>query len=405
MTATARWLPAGLALLLGGLVLESGWVVGLAMLLLVTGSLAWAWARLALVGVRYDRRLSADHAFAGESVELTLRLANEKPLPLAWVRVADGVPAELDFGALPLGASARPRRRTLVHLAALRPYERLTWRHGVVCPERGHFTLGPARLVSGDLFGLYEVERELAPPLRLVVYPRVRPLAELGFPAGEPLLGRRAAAVLVADPLRPVGVREYRPEDPRRHVHWKATARLGQLQVRVPETVSQAAVLLVLNAATFPQPWMGVDPVRQEQAILVAASIARHAVGHRQAIGLAANGVEPGSGRALRVPLGRSPAALRRVLAALAAVGAFVTVPIEQLVTSESRRAPLGATLVVVTPIVGPALLGQLTRLRRAGRRTVLVSLDPAFREDPPGLRVFHLDPDGLDLAPQVGSV
>ena len=45
----------------------------------------------------------------------------------------------------------------------------------------------------------------------------------------------------LADPLRTVGVRDYHPEDSFRHLHWKATARAQQLQVRVfePTTVTQ----------------------------------------------------------------------------------------------------------------------------------------------------------------------
>jgi len=390
------WLPLAAALVVGGLVLGSAWLLEIGALVAAAGVLARLWSGMALAGVTYTRRLSRPAVFAGETVELVAELANAKLLPAAWVRVTDDVPDGLDFGARALSASTRPRRRALVHLAALRPYERTTWRYPVGCPARGFYLFGPVQLESGDIFGLYPRQREEAGHGRLLVYPNLRPLAQLGFPAGDPFGGRRADRPLTEDPLRPVGVREYRPEDSRRHVDWKATARQGDLRVRVHEPASEATLVVVLNVATFSQTWIGVDPQVQEAVIAVAASIAEHALAHGHAVGLTANGSVPSTGRAIHVPAGRHPGALARILEALAAITAFVKVPVEQLVVGASRRAPWGATLVVVTAVVSDALRAELVRLRRAGRRVVLVSLDDGFSAATPGIQTHHVPRERL---------
>ncbi len=271
------------------------------------------------------------------------------------------------------------------------PYERLTWRYSASCPSRGIFDFGPLVMESGDPFGLYRPRQQTASPARLVVYPRVVPLAQLGFPPDAPFGQRASVRSLERDPMRPVGTREYGPEDSRRMIDWNATARLGRLQVRVVEPVSQETVVVVLNVATYDLAWIGVNPDVQEQLVQVAGSIAHHALDRGLPVGLATNASLAGAGRVVRVAPTRHPGAEAKILEALAGVGAFVAVPVERLLLRESRRAPWGATMVVVTAVVPEALLAALLRLQRAGRRTVLVSLDPELRRDIPGVATYHL--------------
>ena len=326
-------------------------------------------------------------------------------MPLAWARVRDRVPQGLDYGDAAIGPSSRPARRTLSLLTALGPYQHMTWRYSLGCPRRGHYRFGPAELASGDLFGLFETRRELAAADRLVVYPRLRDLAELGFPAGEPFGGRRADRVLNRDPLRPIGVRDYAPGDRMRDVHWKASARQpgAPLQVKVLEPVSRPAVLVLLNINTQPHVALGVDPEVQEHLISVAASIAVAASRQGHPMGLVANGIVPGTGRSIRTPIGQGPATVPRCLEALAAVGPFVHLPAHRMLAAEGRRAPWGATVVVVSAVVDAPMQRELLRLARAGRRIALVSLDPAFEAGLPGLVTHHIPLGALAFAPEAG--
>ncbi|MCP4519847.1 MAG: DUF58 domain-containing protein, partial [Delftia sp.] len=215
---------------------------------------------------------------------------------------------------------------------------------------------------------------------------------ELGFPGAEPFGEKRVQRHLIEDPIRTVGVREYHPQDSIRRVHWKASARHGQLLVRVHEPAITQQLVVFLNVASFEHAWRGIIPARQEQAISVAASIASHAVQRRFAIGLVANGNVPHSDQAIKVPPNRSPGQLTRVLEALAAVTGFATLSIENLLDTQGPRLALGATLVVVTTVVSESLLASMSRLRSAGRRMTLVSMDPEFQDEAPaGITTYHL--------------
>jgi uncharacterized protein (DUF58 family) len=377
-------------------------VLGLPELLALSGAalavvpVAQLWSRWSLRRVRYRRAFSERRAFPGEIVEVTVGLANDKPLPLSWLTVTDTWPADLALLDRELSTLPHKRVGTLRHAFALRGRERARRTYRVQCRARGFYGFGPAHLASGDLFGLFEQQRWDDGRQWLIVYPTVRDLVSLGLPPKDPFGETRAHQRIFEDPSRAVGVRDHQPEDGFRHVHWKATARRQTLQVKVYEPTTSFSLIVFLNVATYARHWEGVDPERLERAISVAASIASYAAGQRYVLGLVANGTVPGSDQALKVPPGRSPYQLMHVLEALAAVTPFATTSLERLLLAESPRLPWGATLVVVTAVLTDELLSTLIRLRDGGRRLVLVSLaqEPP-KQELPGILVHHLPGGG----------
>jgi uncharacterized protein (DUF58 family) len=355
---------------------------------------AWLWRGWSLRGVEYERSFDTLRAFPDETVALTVRISNRKPLPVSWLEALDEVPLALPLVRGELLATHDPNTGLIRNVLALKWYERALRRYELRCTARGWYCLGPVRLRSGDLFTLFETEREIEGSTPLVVYPRIWPLEELGLPAKDPFGEYAAHRRLLDDPLRTVGVRDYHPEDGLRRVHWKATAHRGQLQVRVYEPASTPTIAIALNVATFEHHWQGVLPELFERAISVAASLATWAAGRKYKVGLLANGCVPRSDQPVRVPPGRSPGQLATILEALAAVTSFASTSIGGLLRRESRRLPWGATLVVVTAIVTDDLTTALGRLRDAGRPVGLVTV---AKEEPPsvgGVATYHLPPD-----------
>src|SRR5205814_9612505 len=126
----------------------------------------------------------------------------------------------------------------------------------------------------------------------LLVYPKVVPLERLGLPASSPFGDvpvRRQW--LFEDPMRTVGVREYRPGDNPRRLHWKATARAPSqnLQVKVFEPTTSHRLHVLLNVSTSEQnwSWQGYDPEALEASITTAASVANWAAEQGLLVGLA----------------------------------------------------------------------------------------------------------------------
>jgi uncharacterized protein (DUF58 family) len=351
------------------------------------------WKRSALVGVTYERSYDRTHAFPGEPINLTLTIANEKPLPLTWLQFKDEIPvAPQGEEEIAFLASEISGTYLLQYALSLNSYER-TRRHVILhFPRRGFYTLGPVRYLSGDIFTLFTIERQHAYHDTLIIYPKVWPLEALQLPAKEMFGEIQVRRSLFTDPIKTQGIRDYQPQDRFRDVHWKATARRGNLQTKVYDPTSGMTVVVFLNVATYKKHWMGFDPELLERAVSVTASIASYSAEQKWGIGVYANGAVPGSDQPIRVPPGHSPEQLMRILEGLAAVTEFATGSIELLMHRESRRLSWAATLVLVTAVVTEEILVSLVRLKEAGRRVVLISL----AEEPPprhlrGILTYHI--------------
>ena len=362
--------------------------------LLTVVPVAWWWGRRSLDGVAYERILGERRAFPGETVDLTLHLTNGKLLPLGWLSAEDRWSMALPLVDGSLFPSATGQMGTFRSAFAVRGFERITRRYQMRCTRRGFYPLGPVELRSGDIWGLFSQTTAKGDLDWLIVYPQVLPLEALGFPPKEPFGEVKATWRILEDPSRAVGIRDHQPEDSFRHIHWKATARRQDLQVKVYEPTTSQHLVIFVNVATFARHWEGTRPLLLEQVLAVAASTASHGVQDRYLVGLMANGSIPHSDQSIKVLPSRRPDQLVHVLEALAAVTSFTTSSIEKLLLAESPRLPWGATLVVVTGVVTEDLLSALVRLHDVGRRVVLISLEdePSVPYTlPPGSLIYHL--------------
>jgi uncharacterized protein (DUF58 family) len=387
----ASWFEMAGLFIVVGLIFHQRTLFVLAACILTVIPISWWWKQSALRGVEYERQFDKRRAFPGETFQMTVRVTNRKLLPLSWLEINDEIPTVMPLVKGMLMPTHIPTISTLDNALSLRWYERVSRRYELECTARGIYALGPVHFRSGDYFTLFESRAIYEQRDRLVVFPRIWPMEDLGLPSKEPFGERKVHRRLIDDPLRTVGVRDHHPEDSLRRIHWKATAHRGELQVRVYEPTTTLNLVILLNVNTFRHHWQGVIPELFERTISVAASVATWAVGQKCKVGLEANGCIALSDQPIRVPPGRSPGQLAALLEALAGVTSFATLSIEELLRRESPRLPWGATLVVVTAIVTDELAAGILRLQEAGRRMALISLAD---EPPPrlnGVATYHL--------------
>ncbi|MEX0786448.1 MAG: DUF58 domain-containing protein [Dehalococcoidia bacterium] len=369
------WLPVGVAILVIGLIATSGPVVALGSFVVAVGGLARYWTRRSLERVELERMLPESRAFPGEELRLTYRLTNRKALPLPRVEMRDQLPQLLTPESLDLPRSGAPESNVYTHTTHLGWHERTTWSLDLPCPERGYFRIGPARLQSGDAFGLFTSRREETTTAGVVVYPRTLSLPDLGLPAARPLGERKGRERIFEDPLRIAGLRDYEPGDPIRRIDWKATARRGTMQSRVYEPSTTQQLLVALNVDTLEHTWQGFIPEQLEAAIVVAASLARWATDERYAVGLIANASLSESDRPIAIAPGRAPDQLSRILEALGGVQPMTVVTLAEQLERHSHALPLGSTLAVVTSLMPEPLAAVLRRLRASRQQLVVLAM------------------------------
>lgn len=320
--------------------------------------------------VSFERALSKTVVPWGGDLEVTVSLANDKLLPLVWLRVRDQWP----LGLVPSGFVLVPirllGRQELVQTISMRWYERVRRRYRVRCLERGVHRFGPVELQAGDPFGIAGVNETLEERRDVTVLPRV-----LGAPGFEVLLGRplvEEAAVrsLAVDPTALRGVRPYRPGDPVRAVNWRATARMGELNTNEFDPSSLAAVRLLLDVTSLRRSWEVIEPELLELLCVVAASLTSAFAERGCAVGLASNAAPVGQTEALDLPAAHG--GLQDVLLGLARLSPLTVCDFGGVLRQELAAGDDGAGCVVIAARLRPAAQ-EATAGLRASRPTSVV--------------------------------
>jgi uncharacterized protein (DUF58 family) len=367
------WVGGAVAMLVIGAIFFSQPLFGLGVLLSVVLLGSWAWARWCLVNLRIERRFSHTRAFWGEVVAMDHIFVNNKPLPLPWLTIEDEYPASLKMVSHAFSYSSKPRMMGFGSSISLGWYERVTRHYSFLCAARGEHEFGPIEIRSGDIFGLFRRYATYVTPTTLLVYPRYVPVERLGIPARQPFGDFKAVQQMATDPLRLRAVREYAYGDNQRHIHWKATARRGELQTKLFEPSATPQLSIFLNQDTFVHMYEGLDPPTLELAITTAASVANHALEQGWMVGLQINAFASNSDRQVKIPASRDPGQLTRVLESLARIKGWSGLPVEDLLRAQRYTLSKAATLVVVTGVVTSDLLDVLVSLRRAGHPVTLI--------------------------------
>lgn len=385
------WLAGAAIVALTGLLIGSQPLTLLGVLVLVTFLLTAGWNRFALSDLEHERQLSQPRALPGDLVDLTVRVTNRKPLPVPFVTIEEELPESLvpqnreTFRSGPIG------RRSMRFETSLKPFERVEWTVPLLCTARGAHTIGPATLRSGDPFAFFGTKDERIDIDELLVYPEIHSLPNLGFPTDHPLGSTRIQRHLITDPLKIMGIRDYRPEDPFRTIHWKATARSTTLQVKQFEPVTSLTLAVFINLETFEHYWEGIDLDEVERAISIGASIVRWGESHGVSTGIYSNGVMSGSDQTLRIPPGLGAPHHDRSMAGLARLWVFSLHPFNRMLETETHRIPWGSTAVIITPSMNSQLAATMESMVARGRRTVLVPIGSWPIPNIPHLMVVRL--------------
>ncbi|SDZ22029.1 Uncharacterized conserved protein, DUF58 family, contains vWF domain [Micromonospora pattaloongensis] len=259
--------PRGIGLLVGGAVLlVAGFRFGYPELSLL-GTVAAIALACALAHAAWRPRLDVsrtadpDRVARGDAATMTLTVRNDSRLRAANLLAHDRCGA----------------RDVPVPLLRLRPGRDTTVSYPVPTHRRGVVPVGPLRVTRRDVLGLISSARSHGQPTRVRVHPRIHPLAAVPAGVARSLDGRFDRVphgTITFDSLR-----EYVVGDELRRVHWRTSARIGELMVREDLDTSLPRIVVLLDNRTSAHPDV-VDGVAEtfESACEAAASVIAAAV-------------------------------------------------------------------------------------------------------------------------------
>ena len=216
-----------------------------------------------------DRVAEPDRVARGEPARMTLTVRNTSRLRAANLIAADRC-----------GGHAVP-----VPLLRLRPGLDTTVDYPVPTSRRGIVAIGPMRVTRGDPLGLVALARTYGGTASVWVHPRIHLLRAVPAGMARSLDGRIdkvPQGTITFDSLR-----EYVVGDELRRVHWRSSAKVGELMVREQLDTSEPTIVVLLDdrAAAHPEARGGVAE-SFEAACEAAASIVAAAVREDLPVGL-----------------------------------------------------------------------------------------------------------------------
>lgn len=345
-------LAAGITAMLCGLVLGEIDLLRAGVLATAIPCAAAVLVHRSRVQIANRRRLEPRQAAAGDSVTVTLTITNRSRLPTGALMLEDGLPSRMTGRA----------RFVLDSLAGHRAGE-VSYRLPAL--GRGRYRVGPLRIRLADPFHMVDFTRSFTATDEFVVTPRIDALSARQPPRSDDLGDSAGSHSVGSHGADDASTREYRTGDDLRKIHWRSSARTGQLMVRQEERPWRSSSTVFLD-------------LRADAHDVAQASVA-------------------GAGAAPADPDPRVASSLEWAVSAAASIGAealragrevgLITDPDQQDRTRFASSTALGVHLAGVRESGRRALRPLAAQLRGAARDSALVAI--VGRLDPDDLRVL----------------
>ena len=340
---------------------------------LLIASRVWTW--LSLRSLRLFRVTRASRAQVGRDFRESFRLEADGMTPRLWLEVQDH--------------STLPGHHASQVVPALAGRGRYAWEAETTCVVRGEFQLGPLSVVSGDPFGFFRAVRKLGVVEKLTVYPMTVEITKVQLPVGILSGGDAQRQLTHAITTNASSIREYVPGDSISRIHWRSTARTGNLMVKEFERDPLVDIWLlcdfskasVYEDAGLRRSKIGghvipdrfrIPPSTEEYGVIAAASLAKHFINSERVVGYAAYApwrqyIQPDRGNRQ----------LSRILGSLAIARSESTRSLKEMLSLETPHFTRGTTLMIVTSTRDTGWIAEAQVLMRRGVKPICVYVDP----------------------------
>ncbi|MCL2851473.1 MAG: DUF58 domain-containing protein [Defluviitaleaceae bacterium] len=324
-------------------------------------------------GLTLDFAFSVREAFEGDRLYLSEELVNRKFLPLPWLLVKFQIPRGLRLS----GETTPDATENYLQcdLFSVMMYKRIRRKHSFTCQKRGFYRIRRVDMLCGNLLHTATFTKQLDCPSELVVFPK--PLddsnqVDIAFKCIDGMI--LSNSLINPDVFEFKGIRDYLPSDSLRFVNFKASAVSQKLMVNIHAPTSSKRLEIVLNLEPYAA-W--ADYELYEQAIRLAATMARRYIGEGAKVGLTTNGLDVSAMRPVAVMAGSSGGHLYKIYEALARVVVPVVCPplsrhLDDIAGSE-------AVYAVISTYHGEDMLAALDGLEARGISALLII--PVFKD------------------------
>jgi len=328
--------------------------------------------RYCLKNLSCTRAFSQPTFFSGDEGELIEVVRNDKPFIIPWLRIESRISPYIRLG-----------RQDNLHVSGemyycslftIMPHQQIRRRHRVRFLHRGYYDLGSVSLTAGDMLGLTKAHKIIELSVPVLVYPRLLDPEDLPVPLSRTLGEIVRQRQLLQDPFLVRGLRPYQPGDPVRDIHWPATARTGEVHVRVHDYTARTRLLVVLNMQSEELQWRDQlnekDTEVVEYAISMVATLCVQTLQSGLAVGFATNMPMEGSRESTVMLPADGTSREEDILANLARLNIVRTQHFPTLL--ETLTTYSGLDILILSRYDSDSIQASISQLRRSGNEVAL---------------------------------
>ena len=257
------------------------------LLILIYG---WVLQRYVIRRISVKRQFKDAYVYCGDTSEMIETIINPTPFLIPWLRIESRISPYLQFG----NAENLAIQGDMYHLSlfTVKGYQQIVRHHKVHFLRRGVYNVGSAALTLGDITGLFTVTCDQKTDMHVIVYPRITDTRDLPSPLNHLSGVWSKERRILHDPFMIRNIRDYMYGDPYKDIHWAASARTQQLQVKIHEDEAMIKLMVIINAQTREDQWddlMDYEQTAIENHISLAAAICLEALRNGMQAGFATN--------------------------------------------------------------------------------------------------------------------
>ncbi len=324
---------------------------------------SYIWARYSLTGILLTRIVKEDKVEVGQYIYETVYVENRSKLPKIWLEL-------IDNSSIPGSISSR----VITNLKANRTSSYSAY---VIAEMRGLYKLGPTKIRSGDVFGLFTNERIESAQSQILITPMIVDLNHLSEAIGKISGGDPARKKTEEETPHSTTIRPYQPGDPLKRIHWPSTARIGQYMVKEFEFDPQTEVALFINSSRTTQwreknskeivsPWVLGKRTKKtirkdstEYIATIAASVGNYFLGHGKMIAAYTN-----DNIWTQLPPDKGSRQLEKLIENLAILKGDGELSLSGLVSTYCQSLPRGSQVWVISTVYENDILNVAIDLR-----------------------------------------
>jgi len=186
--------------------------------------------------LKYMQKIDRQFVVKGDIINYSLRVSNKSMLMFPYIRVVffcTSILSDLQFQEISF---------------SLPPFGKKDLSFKFKCPYRGNYEIGIKFIEIADLLGIFKFKIKVRPPMYLTVYPKIINLEKKLLSSYSQTEGNsNKNNTFFEDLLTIIDIRKYSYGDSLKRIHWKATAKVGELMVKKYQHSSEKKTYLILD--------------------------------------------------------------------------------------------------------------------------------------------------------------